>query len=57
MAATEILKQEEKIQVHYDFIVCGSGSTGSVVTAQLSENSSEEVRLIEADSRDDVTEL
>jgi choline dehydrogenase len=38
----------------YDFVVCGSGSSGSVVTRRLAENPEVSVLLLEAGGSDDV---
>ncbi len=41
----------------FDFIVCGSGSSGSVVAARLADNPAVRVLLIEAGGHDDVPEV
>ena len=45
-----------ELKPHYDFIVCGSGSSGSVVAGRLAKNSDVDVLLLEAGGTDE-TEL
>jgi choline dehydrogenase len=42
------------LKFHYDFVVCGSGSSGSVVARRLAENAEVNVLLLEAGGDDDV---
>src|ERR1700683_4067894 len=47
----------DSLRTTYDFIVCGSGSSGAVVARRLAENPDVSVLLIEAGGSDSVPEV
>src|SRR5882762_11846181 len=50
-------KLTAELKPQYDLIVCGSGSSGSVVARRLAENADVSVLLLEAGGADDVPEV
>jgi choline dehydrogenase len=59
--AERVRANQEKLTAglkpHYDFIVCGSGSSGSVVARRLAENAQVSVLLLEAGGSDDIPSI
>ena len=50
-------KLSAELKPNYDFIVCGSGSSGSVVARRLAENAGVSVLLLEAGGSDDMPSI
>jgi choline dehydrogenase len=54
---TNQARRTSELKSQYEFIVCGSGSSGSVVSRRLAENPEVNVLLLEAGGTDDVANV
>jgi len=50
-------RQREDLRTSYDFIICGAGTSGSVVARRLAESGAASVLVLEAGGSDDVPEV
>ena len=50
-------KRSSDLKAQYDFVVCRSGSSGSVVARRLADNPDVSVLLLEAGGGDDIPEV